>query len=84
MKIVKRILAWAGIIVIAVLYLATFVCGFFTGKSEMARMLFKAALASTVMVPVFLYVLLWLHGVLEKYAYKDKEQPEEKEEREDE
>lgn len=66
----RRILALVGVILIAGLYIATFVLAVVVNSSELTRMLFRAALVSTVMIPVFLYVVIWLHRVLSKYRYE--------------
>lgn len=71
MKKFKQIMAIAGVIIIVSLYLATFILAFAAGKSETAAMLFRAALASTIMVPIFLYVIVWLRKVLAQH-YQDK------------
>lgn len=71
MKKFKQIMAIAGVIIIVALYLATFILAFAAGKSETAAMLFRAALASTIMVPIFLYVIVWLRKVLAQH-YQDK------------
>ena len=58
----KRILAWAGIILLAVIYLATGILGFF--GSPATKNLFKAAIVCTVVVPVTLYAMLMIARIL--------------------
>lgn len=65
----RRILALCGVILIVGLYVVTLVLAIVVNSSELTRMMFRAALVSTVMIPVFLYVILWLHQVLSKYRY---------------
>lgn len=69
----KRILAIIGVVIIVGLYVATLIFGIVVNASETTRMLFRAALISTVLVPVFLYVIIWLHKVLSKYGYQEEE-----------
>lgn len=76
---IRRILALVGVILIAGLYIATFVLAVVVNSSELTQMLFRAALVSTVMIPVFLYVVIWLHRVLSEYRYVPEDSGEEKE-----
>lgn len=58
----KKILAWAGIILLAGIYLTTFILGFF-GSPATADLL-KASIVCTVVVPVLMYAMLLLARVL--------------------
>lgn len=55
---IKRILALLAVVLIALLYLVTFVLSFF--RSEQAGELMMIALVGTVVIPVLLYIYLWL------------------------
>ena len=55
---IKRILALGAVVIILLLYLATFVLAF--SKDERAGDLLMAALVATVVLPVLLYIYLWL------------------------
>lgn len=54
----KRILALLAVIVIALLYLTTFVLSFI--QSEQSGELLMISLVATVVIPVLLYIYLWL------------------------
>lgn len=54
----KRILALGAVIVIALLYLSTLILSFC--KSEQAGELLMISLVATVVIPVLLYLYLWL------------------------
>ena len=62
MKQLKKILAWTGIIILAVLYLTTFFLGIF-GNARTHTML-MACIICTVIVPVLMYAMLLLAKVL--------------------
>lgn len=70
----RRILALCGVILIVGLYVVTLVLAIVVNSSELTRMMFRAALVSTVMIPVFLYVIIWLHQVLSKYRYEPEDE----------
>ncbi len=55
---IKRILALLAVAVIAFLYLATFVLSFF--HSARAQELLRVSIVATVVIPVLLYIYLWL------------------------
>lgn len=55
---IKRLLALLAVVIIALLYLATLVLSFM--KDEQASELLMIALVATVVIPVLLYVYLWL------------------------
>jgi hypothetical protein len=54
----KRILAMAAVIVIVLLYLTTLILSF--SQSEQAGELLMISLVATVVLPVLLYIYLWL------------------------
>ena len=56
----RQNLALAGVILLAALYLVTFVLAFM--KSETAQVLFRVAIACTFLVPTFLWFILWANG----------------------
>ncbi len=58
----KRILAWAGVVILVLLYLVTFILGV-TGTAE-TRDLLMAAVMCTVIVPVLMYGMLLVAKVL--------------------
>ena len=62
MKKMKRILAWIGIIVLAWLYLVTFILGV-TGN-ESTKGLLMASIACTVIVPCLMYGMMLIAKVL--------------------
>lgn len=60
----KRILALLAVVLIALLYLATFLLSFF--QSEQAHELLTISLVATVVIPVLLYIYLWLFRLFRK------------------
>ena len=63
-KRIKRILAWAGILLLAALYLVTFILGI-TG-SPATRDLLMACVICTVIVPVLIYAMMMIARILER------------------
>ena len=61
---VKRTLALAAVVIIALLYLAVFILSFF--KGEDAGELLMIALVATVVLPVLFYIYLWLFHLFHK------------------
>ena len=55
---IKQLLALLAVVIIALLYLATLVLSIF--KTEQAQELLMVSLVATVVVPVLLYIYLWL------------------------
>ncbi len=53
MKKFKRILAWAGIVLLVGMYLATFLLAIFDHSASMS--MFRASVGCTILVPVMLY-----------------------------
>lgn len=60
----NRILALSAVLIIAVLYLITFILAF-TGQDGSRKML-TAAFAATVILPVLLYIYMWLYRTFGK------------------
>lgn len=60
----KRILALLAVILILLLYLTTLVLSFF--KSGRAGELLMISLVATVVIPVLLYLYLWLYRTFRK------------------
>ena len=58
MKMLKRVFALAGIIIIIGLYITTLVLAV-TGGALMQRF-FIAAIVATVVVPCFMYIINWI------------------------
>lgn len=63
MKQIKRVLAFIGVVLLLALYAAAFVSAFI--KSPMAAVLFRGAIGSTIILPVFLYLILMVARVLQ-------------------
>lgn len=55
---IKRVLALAAVIIIVLLYAATFVLSFLPG--DQAKDLLMVSIVATVVIPVLLYIYLWL------------------------
>lgn len=55
----KRIVAISGVVVLALLYIVTFISAMFTSKA--APELFRACVAATFAVPVFMYAYLLIY-----------------------
>lgn len=75
----QRILAIAGVILLVLLYLCTLI--FALMKSEYAKYLFIASLASTVAVPLMIHFFLMManikrgRGIFDNpYPYRDQEE----------
>lgn len=66
---VKRILALAAVAVIALLYLAVLVLAF--AGSEQTGELLLIAIVATVVLPVLLYIYLWLFRLFHKRGEDD-------------
>lgn len=77
---VKQILAWFAIILIAFLYIASFMLSVLNIPGSQG--LFEVALVSTLLVPILIYVYIWLAGVLKGRGQKKMElyETEEKQE----
>lgn len=62
MKILKRILAIAGIVIIAGLYITTLILAIIGG--ETAGRFLIAAIVATVVIPCLMYIINWLGKLL--------------------
>lgn len=62
MKKSKRILALAGVILLVAMYVSTLV--FALIDSELAIGLFKASIACTIFIPVFLYAVILIQRLI--------------------
>lgn len=69
---IKRILALAAVVIIALLYIVTFVLSLI--QSEQASELLRLSLVATVVLPVLLYLYLWLFRL---FAGRGKDENEE-------
>ncbi len=68
MKQVKRVLALIGVVLLAIMYLATLVCALFDTSSSMV--MFKASVICTILVPI----LIWGYTVIYRIAKGKNEQ----------
>lgn len=73
MKKMKRILAWAGILLLLGLYLVTFLLGVF--GSEATRGMFMASVACTVIIPVLFYAMLLIAKLLKGSGGNERQEP---------
>lgn len=64
MTMIKRIICIVGVILLVSLYIATLILAVL-GKPGTEK-LFLASAFCTILVPIFLYVIVWLQGVLKK------------------
>ena len=69
----KRILALTAVVIILLLYAATFVLSLLPG--DQAKDLLMASIVATVVIPVLLYIYLWLFRLF-KGDGKDQNDPE--------
>ena len=69
----KRILALTAVVIILLLYAATFVLSLLPG--DQAKYLLMVSLVATVVIPVLLYIYLWLFRLF-KDDGKDQNDPE--------
>lgn len=70
---IKRVLALAAVIIIVLLYAATFVLSFLPG--DQAKNLLMVSIVATVVIPVLLYIYLWLFRLF-KGDKKEQDDPE--------
>ena len=63
-KKIKRILALAAVIIIAALYLTTLVLSLI--GNEASREMLAASITATVILPVLLYIYMWLYRTFGK------------------
>lgn len=64
MKKLKRILALVGVLLLAGLYILTFVSALLS--TPYSAGLFKACLFSTVFIPIMIYAILLIYRILKK------------------
>ena len=69
----KRILALTAVVIILLLYAATFVLSLLPG--DQAKDLLTVSIVATVVIPVLLYIYLWLFRLF-KGDGKDQNDPE--------
>lgn len=70
---IKRFLALAAVIIIVLLYAATFILSFL--PDNRAKDLLMLSMVATVVIPVLLYIYLWLFRLF-KGDSKDQDGPE--------
>ena len=61
-KTMKKIMAWCGIIILAALYVTTFILGI--TANEHTRDLFMASVICTILVPILMYAMLPVARIL--------------------
>lgn len=71
----KKILALAGVAILALLYIITLISAIFT--SPMAPQLFKACVLATFVLPIFLYGYLLIYRLMKERADKTKKELDE-------
>ena len=69
----KRILSLTAVVIILLLYAVTFVLSFLQG--DQAKDLLMVSIVATVVIPVLLYIYLWLFRLF-KGDGKDQDDPE--------
>lgn len=74
MKKMKRIMAWAGIIILAGLYLITFLLGIL--GNENTKGMLMASIICTVIVPCLMYGMMLIAKVFNKTDDSSHESPE--------
>ena len=60
----KKIMAWAGLILLAAIYIATGILGFFGSPATAGA--FKACIVLTIVVPVLLYAMIRIAKILSR------------------
>ncbi len=66
---IKRLLALLAVIIILLLYLAAFILSLF--HNEKTEELLMISLVATVVIPVLLYIYLWLFRLFQKKSGED-------------
>lgn len=81
MKRLKRIMAWIAIVLLIGMYIVTAVMAFMATPGSFH--MFQTSLAATIMVPVMIYVVLFLYRLIhpEKDAENSVSREQEREER---
>ncbi len=72
MKKGKRILALAGVILLAGLYLATLVAAIFTTPA--AKDFFRISLLATIIIPLIIYIYMLVYHLLSKNKQDDEKE----------
>ena len=76
MKKLKRILAWIAVVILLGFYLTTFIMAFFV--TPKAVQMFKTSIIATIMIPILLYVILFLYRLIHSEEDEKKEEKEQK------
>jgi fucose permease len=71
MKKIKQILALLGVILLVGLYVATLVCAVLDRSETMS--MFRASLFATVVVPVLLWIYIFIYRLITKNDRDDKD-----------
>lgn len=71
----KRLLAWTGIVILVLLYLATLISALI--GTTFADQLFHACLYSTIIVPVMCWFFIMTIGWVQKKGYNEESETEE-------
>ena len=66
---IKRLLALLDVIIILLLYLSAFILSLF--HNEKTEELLMISLVATVVIPVLLYIYLWLFRLFQKKSGED-------------
>ena len=69
-KTMKKIMAWAGLIIHAAIYLATGILGFFGSPATAGAV--QACIVLTIVVPVLMFAMIRIAKIL---SHKDDEDP---------
>lgn len=72
MKKGKRILALAGVVLLAGLYLATLVSAIFTTPA--AKDFFRISLLATIIIPLIIYIYMLVYHLLSKNKQDDEKE----------
>ena len=75
MKKIKRILALAAVIILAGLYIATLVTAFIVTPATVY--LFRTSIIATIMIPILMYVLLFIYRLIHPESVEDIQEKEE-------
>ena len=70
----RRIVAWAGIVILALMYIALLVMALMGASIQ--NDMFGFCLIATIIVPVFCFAIIWIHGRYnDKRVMSDPENP---------
>lgn len=67
----KKIVAIIGIAILGLMYLVTLFLAIFGGKSTVY--MFRMSIAATIIIPVFLYIYMWMIKILKNKKPIDNE-----------